>query len=241
MTIRHYQALQDLSQPVRPMNVGYSPVLAVGSDGTVWFEKGEADSSSSTVTQSIVAMTSTGAVLTEIVVPRWVNTIKAGAGGVWFLAADDGNEENGREGSRVGRLWIDRPPQVFPVSGNPIDAVEAAGDAMWVADSGDSTVMRVFVDGHIQSFPVGASSAPARLARALDGAAWFSTYDSEYWLGKVTRTGEVSLFRSPFDEPGWFISAMAAASDGGVWVVAGGPQMMSRSDGRLAVELAGRS
>jgi virginiamycin B lyase len=188
--------------------------IAGGPDGNIWFGgviQGTAETA--------LAQMSTAGVVTNVYTVPGVGSIQSittgSDGNLWFLAYD-----SSKSGGWVCQMTPSGAGPEYPIT---FDGADAQGNgsitsgpdgALWVADFGNSEVVRITTAGSVSYVPLGKGVQPIALASAKDGNVWFVAWGGRY--GKITSSGVVTQFTLPgtYGIP----YAMTGGPDGNLWV-----------------------
>lgn len=152
------------------------------------------------------------------------NVIAGADGNLWFRGTS-----LGRQG--LVRITPAGAMTFFPAAGRRGDELISGPDGnFWSADPDEHEIRRITSHGTTTRFKVpGKSTGPAALAAGPNGDLWFTERTTsflprfagqppdttQYKLGRITTTGEVTEF--PLPNPGVSAQGITAGPDGNVW------------------------
>lgn len=198
--------------------------IAIGPDGALWIAARAAPSSNGV----ILRLTKDGSFTRYALASPDSATygIAAGPDGALWFTEEGAN--------RIGRITTSGAVTEYPLPTGanpaqcgqrcPLDIASGPDGALWFTESqfsagGGNKIGRITTSGVVTEYTVPTqNSLPGRIVRGPDGSLWF-TEDRGARVGRVTADGHVTELPLPGQAAGGTTQAVAAGSDGAVWVV----------------------
>jgi virginiamycin B lyase len=198
--------------------------IAIGPDRALWIAAQGTPSSNGV----ILRLTTDGRFTRYVLASpdSAVQGITAGPDGALWFTEEAAN--------KIGRITTSGAVTEYPLPTGPnaaqcgqrcpLDIVAGPDGALWFTESqfsigGGNRIGRISTSGMVTEYAVPTqNSLPGRIVRGPDGSLWF-TEDRGARVGRVTADGRVTELPVPGQAAGGTTQAVAAGSDGAVWVV----------------------
>ncbi|MFJ7066189.1 hydrolase [Streptomyces sp. NPDC101115] len=185
---------------------GWPDALALGPDGTIWYEHSAAGRKVFSRVDTKQGPTRIARLNTQFA----VSAMAPGPdGAVWFTQRE---EYDAKEREGIGRLTADGKYRKWPLpAGSAPGALVSGPDrALWFTNLG--SIDRLGTDGDLSRYPIPDATHPSDIAVGPDESLWFTV---DHRLGRLTTKGRMTLWPVPDAQD---LGALVPLEDGSFWL-----------------------
>lgn len=182
--------------------------IAAGSDGNLWFTE--------LLTNKIGRITPGGTIVEFVLPEKTANPEPSGIvsgpdGALWFTNAN---------ANLIGRITTEGRVSLYGLGKDTVanNIVTGPDGALWFTDMFGAFIDRLTTGGAVTKFRVPHVNVKAAgvygIAAGSDGALWFTFLSGKVTLGRITTSGEFTLYCPP---PYDYLLAITSGPDGALW------------------------